>query len=527
MQTRTIIGVVIAMLALTGCGKTYKELAEQPPIRPNEVAPTSAESLITLNALFHYETISKALTEALPTNVPLQGRQSVCINVNKEVQQTVEKQVGGDVGKVLGAVARFITTVVTVNQVENLCLDIDYNANIVRDGPAVISALPSGVRLSLPIRAEGSAGFVGALADFFALNKKNFRGSLTAWADVEMGIDEAWCPTFLATPNFVWRNKAELEVAGKFWIDIDGEAGPAIKKAMNDAVAKIPALLTCDKVKQLVAPIWHVYDISLARVAGQAGRIIVTPQRVGFSGFSYTPTGAQLALMLVAKTEVILGDSPASATTDLLPLPKLERMSPKQNELNLTVPITVTYDSLERLATAAVVGKTYEGKAGSTAASATIKEVKIYPSGDDLVVGVKFDSKISAPTSLTPKGWVYFLAKPSFDPALQSLSLVDFSFSRIIDNDLWNVLSPLFQNQIWSTVQNATSINLRPIVTEARTAMKKELATVAAREGINVTLDDQFLGLTKIALTKIGPQIDVAFRGSADIVVLSMPTKGP
>lgn len=505
--------------------KDYDKLAERPIEQAAPPTPVTAESAITLNALFPYEMLCKALTDALPAEVPLKGRERVCMNVERKVQKTIEERIGGDVGKFVGAVARIVTKVVTVGQVENLCLDVDYEASIRRDGNVLASQITNGVRMSVPIRIDGHAGFVGALADFLKLNKKNFRGALTAQADVALSVNQNWCPTVTVKPDFSWRDKAELEVASKFWINVDNQAGPEIKRTMNEAVAKIPDLITCERVKELVQPIWHVYDVALPSIAGQPGRVIVTPQRVGFSGLSYTPTGAQLAMMLTAKTEVQVGAQtdtsaqPASA----LPLPKLDTIPPQQNTLNLSVPIAVTYESLGKLMSDALVGKTFEGKADSVSASVTVREAKVYPSSERVVVAIRFESQVSKPKSLAPQGWIYLVAKPSFDPATQTLSVTDTDFSRIIDNDFWNVLSFLFQDQIRKAVQDEARINLRPTINEARATLKKELAIAASKEGINVDVKDDFVGLSKVAVTSRGLEVAVALQGSANIVVLNRP----
>lgn len=526
--------VVIGLASLViGCGKKeYGELAERPSEQAAPAVPVKEESLITLNALFPYETLSQALTAALPATIPLQGREPVCMNVERQVQKTVEEAIGGDVGKLFGGVARIITKVVTVGQVEKLCLDVDYRATIRRDGNVIVSQNGDAVRLSVPIRADGQAGFTGDLAGFLKLDKKNFRGALTATADVRLGVDENWCPTVSATPDFSWRDKAELEVAGKFWINIDAQAGPEIKKAMNDAAAKIPSIVTCEQIKQLVQPIWHEYAVPLPAIAGQPGLVVLTPQRVGFSGLSYTPTGTQLAMMLTAQTEVRLGTAPVAAAAPAsgvsvkeLQLPKLEKIPAQQNTLKLAVPITASYASLQSLASAALVDKPFEGKTEAVSASVTVKEVKVYPSGERLVVGVRFESKISKPQSLAPQGWVYLLAKPRFDLQTQTLSLTEADFSRIIDNDLWNVLSFLFQDQIRKAVENAARLDLRPKIADARTVLRKELASAAAKEGINIDLKDDFLGLSRVAVTDAGVQVVVGLEGTANVVVLNRPAR--
>lgn len=533
---------IVAALALTtlalltSCGKrSYSDLAEKPERKAVPQPGVKEESLITLNALFPYETLSRALTTALPASIPIEGRQHVCLNVEVQVQKTIEEKIGGDVGKVIGGVARFITKVITVGQAQNLCTDIDYHATINREGDVAVSQNGDMLRLSLPVRADGGAGFAGDLAKFLSLSNKSFRGSLTAIVDIRMDINENWCPTVQAAPDFVWRDKAQLEVAGKFWINIDSQAGDAIKKAMSDAAQKIPSMVTCDQVKQLVQPLWHQYAVPLPAFAGQTGNVTLTPQRVGFSGLSFTPAGIQLALMLITQTHVgvqpltqqALASAPlqvavpAPPQSAVLVLPKLERVPAEQNKLKLAVPIMVSFMSLQELARSAVVDKPFKEESGDNQASVTVKEVSVYPSGERLVLGIRFESKISKPRKLAPQGWIYLTAKPKFDPATQTLGLIEVEFSRIIDNDLWNMLSFLFQDRIRKEIEKAVHLDLRPQIDEARKVLGKELRTAAAKEGINLDLKDDFIGLKRVSVADAGVQVVVGFEGSANIVVLN------
>ncbi len=561
------MGVVgIASLTLNGCGKTrYTELSEKPALHATAAIPTTAQSLVTLNALFPYDMIATALTDALPASTPLEGRQNVCMNVTEQVQQHVQRQIGGDIGKLFGEVAKFVTDVVTVGQVRNACLDVDYRATIVRSGPVTVTPMATGLRLAVPVSVEGSAGFAGDLAQFFKLDKKNFRGAIVASADIEMAINEDWCPVIKVEPNFTWVNNAELEVIGKFWINIDSEAGPKIKDAMRDAAGRMPDLISCQRVKQLVAPMWRAYQIAFPPIMGQKGLVTITPQRVGFSGFSYTPAGAQLALMLTADTQLTLDTDEVGTTSAVampeasaqlleqrtvpavasngrvgkvesaaskpamavqktaLELPKLETIPVQQNSLNLAVPIHISYNSLNQLIATKAVGRTFSGSAAGTSASIKILKTEVYPSGDRLIVGVQFESKVTQPKSIAPQGWVYLIAKPTFDVATQTLRLREVEFSRAIDNDVWNALSFLFQSQIRAAITAGAAFDLRPGIVTTRAALHRQLREVVAKDGINIGLNDEFVGLTGLAMVQDGIQVVIGLRGSANIIVLNRP----
>jgi hypothetical protein len=118
--------------------------------------------------------------------------------------------------------------------------------------------------VSVPISATGQAGFTGDVAKALALDKKNFRGALNAFADISLDIGSDWCPALTASADFNWTNKAEFEIVHNWWINIDGEVGPKLKEKIQNAIADFKTKVTCDDVKKAVTPFWHSYSFPIA-----------------------------------------------------------------------------------------------------------------------------------------------------------------------------------------------------------------------------------------------------------------------
>lgn len=518
LRLSVILGA--AALLLSCDGKDYKELAEKPKELLGSTYQTQAESKIVLNTIFQYDVLNSAIARSVPTVLNLKDRVPVCLDIERQVQKTVEDKVGGDVGKLFGAVAKIVTKVVTVGLVEKKCLDVDYTATITRDEPASISQSGDALRVSIPLKINGNAGFSGDLAKLLSIDRKAFRGSITAWADIKPLVDESWCPKLTAIPGFVWRDKAQLEVAGRFWINIDSQVNSSIGSAMDDAIKKLPEFITCEQISELVKPLWHEYYVPLPKESGVEGVISIRPERAGFSGITAVPSGVQLAMMLIARTEVKLGKDFSQPKKEPMTLPPLEEIPVQDNQLNLSIPVTVSYSSLQEKAEAFLRDKTFEGEGGPVTAKVKIKEIEVYPSNEKIVIGIAFETKISSPESLAPKGRIYLVGTPSFDVASQTLKLTDIEFSRILDNDLWNVVSYLFQDEIVALIHEKLVVDLSGAITKVREGIDNNLRKIGQEQGINVNLREDFLGLKKVSVSKEGVVALVNFQGAANIIIL-------
>jgi uncharacterized protein DUF4403 len=515
---------VVVLLAILVAGWLFwwrpidRQLTERPKrVADSEPIPPSISS-VQVSAVIPYAALSEAVTGVMPQDMSDQGRQNVCVDLNETVKQSVQSVVGGDVGKLLGEVTKVITQVVTVNQVRHVCQDVDYRVAIHRDGPATASIAPSGngVRVSLPISISGEVGFSGDVAKALALDRKSFRGSIITFADIAADLGTDWCPTVQVTPDFVWTDKAQLEVAGKVWINIDGTTGPKLKDALRDAAQKIPQSMNCEQFKSAITPLWHPYSWPINDGKHVLAYVNLTPQTVGFSGLSYQPDAIRAAIAIGAATDVTTDPDPN--VSKALSIPPLQRIDAASDKITILLPLRANYDELDAAMITLLGTQEFIGDSPAGKARVRIKEINLYPAGKRLVLGMKFSAKFERRTA-DVNGWVYVVAEPWLDEATQTLRLKNVAFTRDLDNKLWAILSAVFRGPIQNALEEKASVDLRERVKALRVLAKNNLGIAAGKQGIRVELNDTFVGLKRINLAEKNLEVLVGFEGTADVAV--------
>ena len=518
--------ILLPLLILVGLATAWwfwwrpvnRELTERPP-RSSSSAPVSpTESTIQVSAVIPYTAIGEAVTKQMPATINDQGRQNVCVDLNETVQKTVEQAIGGDVGKLIGGVARIVTTVVTVNQVRHVCQDVDYRISIERTGPASATLAPSGsaVRVSVPISVSGEVGFSGDVAKALALDRKSFRGSILAFADVSANLGSNWCPTVQVNPDFVWLDKAQLEIAGKVWINIDGTAGPKLKDALGDAARKIPEAINCGQFKAAVSPLWHNYSWPINNGKDVLAYVNLIPKSVGFSGLSYQPDSIRTAIALGTITEVTTA-APTRPSADP-GLPEIDRIPATSDRISLNIPLRAGYDELQAAVLNEMGNKDFSAQTPAGLAHVRISEVTIYPADKRIVVGLHFSAHAEKRIA-NVSGWVFLAAEPSLDASAQTLKLKNVTFTRDLDNALWSVLSAVFKGPIQNALEQEGVLDLKQPIRALRVQVKNNLAAASSKQGVTVAIDDTFLGLKQINLTDKTIEVIVGLDGTADVAV--------
>jgi Domain of unknown function (DUF4403) len=505
-----ILLCVSTLASLSSCDRGPVQLSEKPLRFANNSPLPSTPSTVAVSVNIPYARIGDEITKALPAQFADNGRQNVCVDLNEEVQKSVQSTIGGDVGKFLAKAARLVTTIVTVNQLRHVCQDIDYSVTVHRDDVASVAASGDRLRVSVPLSVEGWAGFSGDIAKAVALDKKSFRGSITAFVDLSIDLGPDWCPKIDAQPDFVWRDNAQLEVAGKFWISIDGTAGPKLKSAMQEAAKKLTSVISCDQMKSAISPFWHQYAIAIEPIEHHRQYINLVPTKAAFSGLRFEAGAIRCAFELVMSTEI----STKAVSTEALLLPTLERISASETKLSLAVPMRADYGEMRTVALDFLKDKVFEADTPAGHASIKILDADIYPASPDLVAGLKFEAKLNN-KMLDTKGWVYLIAQPWLDPGAQSLRLRNVRFTRDLDNDVWNVLSTIFQGEIKSSIEKQSVVDLKEKVALLRAYLQQQLKQQGDKQGIALSLNDTAVGLSAINLTDQDMEILVRFDGTA------------
>jgi hypothetical protein len=501
-----------------------RELSERPNRSALRTPNVPTASSLQVSANVQYAALSDLLTRSVPESAGGDGRTTVCGDLNEEVKQTVQKAVGGDVGKLLGEVTKFVTQVITVNQLRHVCQDVDYNYNVKREGVATVSGSPAGLRIELPVSAEGRAGFTGDLAKALALDHKNFRGSLVAIADATVNLDTNWCPILSASVRFEWRDRAQLEIVHNVWLNIDGSVGPQISKAMDDALAKLRTTLTCNMVRQKVGEIWHPYTAQFNVPGGGATAILnFVPEKAAFSGVTYGPSAASLAIGLVGSVDLA---TVPSTTKGALPIPSLEKIPATSNRISLALPLRVRWEDLSNAATNLVSGQVFGADSLAGHSSITIDKIEVYPSGQQIVLALHISASLPGKW-LNSRGWIYLTAAPNVDPSTQTLRATNLHLTRELDNAAISALTAILHGPIESFLQQHAVFDMKPAIENGRDEMTKALAHLAETQKVVIAVTDNFAGVRTIQVGDAFLTVTVGVDGVAHVSIDGIAAASP
>jgi hypothetical protein len=517
LRVAFLILLIAAGVAAVGYGfrayKRSKALTERPEKVSLPTAETTAQiSSLGATLIVSYAALADILNSQAPESQSFQGRQHFTLNVTKKVEQQVKKAVGGgDLGKFAGKVAGFAT--VMVDKTVPHSGDIDYHGTISRSAPFQVAAHEHGLRISAPLEIHGQAGINGDLAKLLALNKKNIDGRMNAWSDCTFGMSPDWTPQITAKPDFQWES-ATIEIADNVRISIRGVTEEPLKEQMRKLPDALTKKLDRDAVRGAIAPFWKPYAVRLPLPGGDAF-LHVAPQEVALSDIGYTAEGVRFSLALRANS---LGSLSSVSPFKLTPLPDLSKPDGKDNRLRADMPLLVDYEALASAASDVFAQKTFSISTPAGPTQIKVGRVEIYPtSGGRIVLGCQTEIEFKDRPSLSTKGQVYFVAEPYVDEARQRLELRDISFRRLLDNQLWQFVSVVFEKDILAALQQGAAVDLAAKLAEAQKAIESFAASSQVQEFGAVSVKDLKLSVGRLTLTNRA--FEVHARGEAELIV--------
>jgi dTDP-4-amino-4,6-dideoxygalactose transaminase len=319
----------------------------------------------------------------------------------------------------------------------------------------------------VPIAVEGRVGVPGELARSLGFDARAFRGAMDAIARVSADLDRNWCPRLTAEGDFRWTDRAQLEIVDGYWIDIDQPAGLELRRRIEQGIAALDGLVTCAMVRDAIASEWREIDLALPvpDMGEDLAHLHFRPTGAGFSGIDYGQEAIAAAIQIDGVTELRTGAPPATARR--LDLPPLERIDATANRIDINLPVRLGYDRLVAELNSQFAGRTFTGRTPAGEARVTVEEVTLYPSGDRLAAGLRFTAGHDS-RALSASGWAYLAARPVLSDDGRTIRLEDVALTRQLDNDLWSLLSGIFNDQIAAQIARSAVFPLDDAIATAK-----------------------------------------------------------
>ncbi len=244
------------------------------------------------------------------------------------------------------------------------CADYDWTDTVEKDGPVRVGRSGPHVRVEQYARVTGKAGINGALAFALSLSLsgKAFDVRVAAATDLDVGLDERWCPVVEASPVGRWLEGATVEVVGKSCVDIDlgplgrrqACAGPAnlgLADVLNkefgqhrgDIERAARGVVSCDDLRAKAVAGWRLYAIKVGDVGQAPVFLNIDPRTAAFSGVIVDELGARV----VVRVSVMATLSPEPVEPTAGTLPTLRQVAADRGSLNVNVRAIAPYAILK------------------------------------------------------------------------------------------------------------------------------------------------------------------------------------
>ena len=379
--------------------------------------------------------------------------------------------------------------------------------NVFRTGLVNLSAKGSKVLLiKVPMRLKGN----------LIIEKKVF-GQMISTA---LPYDEKLSPEISFSPEIgndwdlsiqnlkieSWGRSLEYNLLGHE-IDFDPIIRSRIEKILNnqlgnDGLSKI-------SFKNLVNKTWQAYGDAFKIEAGNnvEAYIYTIPQKINLNQQLTADNKLRLNLGLEGEVMTQVGERPNVRPK---PLPKLSTNEDTVNRLAITLPLAITYSTVDKYLNRELAEKTLKIDA---ATQLVPKKFATQSFGDRALVKMDFLLKRSNKKDLN--GEVYLVGKPNFDEKNEAIVFDDIDFDLNTKNILANAASWLKQGQLLDIIKKHTVYPIGPYLMEARSELQKlnHLSTDFA----SFQVIDPKLDITGIYVTENDIRLYVDASGKMDI----------
>ena len=451
----SVLLVVFALIALAIANRWYRaqdrQLSIEPPRHFSKIQLQPVDSKLGLYARLPYQHLQQAAEAA--SSEPYRGKGS---------------KRGCD--RVLGA---------------KVCATAIWNYTIQRIGPVALSNNNERVRLTLPLQFDGKVSIDGTAARVLGFRNKDLNGTLQVTADIALDVDGNWCPQIDSTLSYQWLSEPRLRVLGQMKINLRKSVDKALEKQLPALQQRLAQTIDCEKFRKRLGDQWKTHLVPI-RLPGEHETILkLSPTGLAFSGSVAHPDHLSFTLSVDATTETLSGEAaqaamkaPQSPTA----LPPRSAVDTEPGSVEFSLLLRLGYDALTNLLTEKIAGKTFE-RAGGT--RLTVNAIELYPSGERLIFKLDFSARTAA-SWFDSNGTLYLSALPVAGADGRSLSFDDIELTRIIDSELWRVLSTLLNDEILQAVKRESHMDLGRSIQRLEETISSTLADRDKTGGIEV-----------------------------------------
>lgn len=368
------------------------------------------------------------------------------------------------------------------------------SADVVRNGPIVVSAADNYLYVTLPVAMTLSYGMFEIPAIPLKLRFK-----------ANAGI----------TPD--WRLHTEIYYLGLS--DLLAEEvgiGPlslkprSIMEGITQPVQRMVSDLLASKVNDLfplkaqVAKVWNTAQKPVLLDRNYNAWLKLTPREVMMYPLYAQHNRVRLSVGISTFAELVVGPEPASQPP--LPLPNLKLVNTFDKTFRIALNADLYYKDLLAIAGPLLLNKRFD----SDGKSIVIKNLDLYGNGDKLVVKLETQGSLD--------GVFYLTAKPVFNPQTNVFSVEDVDFDMQTKSLLLRSADWFLHGSIRGIIRDKLNMNLTRQLDESRRMAGKALAHVPLVDHVFLKGDIKDLKFNDVIVQKDKLSIQVYTEGESAII---------
>jgi hypothetical protein len=311
----------------------------------------------------------------------------------------------------------------TFNDRETLCwhrrifrrevdIDCEYSGFVERTSAISLRAEHGRLEAAVPIygRIEGQG-----VGRFARLLHGTGEGALMVYATARPRLRPDWSVALDMGEGFRWQEPPVLMILGHPF-NVSRFVEPRIREQLARINGEATAYLRGLDLRGKAEAAWRQAFVPVKIFDGPDIWLQMTPQSVAFAGMHAYGNVLEGTLDMNVTTQTVVGTEPASNPT---PLPALRADVSEPGRFDVVIPFVVNYDALR--------AKIQEAARALNEAGVALRDVKIYPSGNQIVIGLRINQ---AGGDTGDGNWVYLTATPHPQADDQTIQFPDVSLSN-------------------------------------------------------------------------------------------------
>ncbi len=368
------------------------------------------------------------------------------------------------------------------------------SADILRNGPIVISAADNFIYITLPVTMSLSYG----MFETQPLSMKlKFRVTATVTPDWRIHTDIF----YLGASDLLAENVGVGPISFNPRSIVDGITQP-VQKAISGLIAqKINEQLP---LKTQVAKVWERAQTPILLDKTYKTWLKLTPREVMLFPLNAQNNRVKLSLGISTFAEVVVGPEPAAQAKR--PLPNLKLVNTFDKTFRIALNADIFYKDLREIAAPLLLNKKFD----SDGKSIIIKEFDLSGNGDKLVVKLETEGALD--------GVVYLTAKPVFNAQTNVFSVEDVDFDLQSKSLLLKTAAWFLHGTIRGIIQEKLNMNLTEQLEKSRQTAAKALSRMPLTDNVFLKSDIHNLKLKDVLVQQDKISIQVYTEGESAIL---------